>query len=78
MVSNSLHDEGFGRRIFDKKEILEGNDLEIEENEEEDVMKDIPDYKRSNNKRQELQHFFNDFNSLVINEKSGSKSKEEL
>ena len=75
MVSKSQVVGGFGRRIFNKKEIVmeEAN----EENDgEEDVMKNIPDYERSTNKRLELQHFINDFNSLVLKEKSTSKSKE--
>ena len=74
MVSKSQVVGGFGRRIFNKKEIVmeEAN----EENDEEDVMKNIPDYERSTNKRIELQHFINDFNSLVLKEKSTSKSKE--
>ena len=74
MVSKSQVVGGFGRRIFNKKEIVmeEAND----ENDEEDVMKNIPDYERSTNKRLELQHFINDFNSLVLKEKSTSKSKE--
>ena len=57
---------------------LEGKKQEeevTEENREEDVMKDVPDYERSTNKRSELQNFVKDFNSLVINEKSASKSK---
>ena len=73
MVSNSRRVGGFGRRIFNKTEITKDEDNE--ENEEEDIMKDIPDYERSTNKRSELKHFVKDFNSLVINEKSASKSK---
>ena len=76
MVSNSQCIGGFGRRIFNKKEMLEENDEETEENIEKDVMKDIPDYERSTNKKIEIQHFLTDYNSLVIKENSASKSKE--
>ena len=75
MVSNSRLVGGFGRRIFNKTEIKKQEEEVTEENREEDVMKDVPDYERSTNKRSELQNFVKDFNSLVINEKSASKSK---
>ena len=74
MVSNSKCIAGLGRRIFNKKEILE--EKETVEVEEEDIMKDIPDYERSTNKKTEIQHFTTLFNTLVINENSTSKSKE--
>ena len=75
MVSNSRLVGGFGRRIFNMTEIKKQEEEVTEENREEDVMKDVPDYERSTNKRSELQNFVKDFNSLVINEKSASKSK---
>lgn len=75
MVSNSRLVGGFGRRIFNKTEIKKQEEEVTEENREEDVMKDVPDYERSTNKRSELQNFVKDFNNLVINEKSASKSK---
>ena len=74
MVSNSKCVAGLGRRIFNKKEILK--EIETEEVEEEDIMKDVPDYERSTNKKSEIQHFTTLFNTLVINENSTSKSKE--
>ena len=74
MVSNSKCVAGLGRRIFNKKEILK--EIETEEVEEEDIMKDVPDYERSTNKKTEIQHFTTLFNTLVINENSSSKSKE--
>ena len=74
MVSNSKCVAGLGRRIFNKKEILK--EIETEEVEEEDIMKDVPDYERSTNKKTEIQQFTTLFNTLVINENSTSKSKE--
>ena len=73
MVSSSKCIAGLGRRIFNKKEIL--NEIETEEVEEEDIMKDVPDYERSTNKKTEIQQFTTLFNTLVINENSTSKSK---
>ena len=74
MVANSKCVAGLGRRIFNKKEILK--EIETEEVEEEDIMKDVPDYERSTNKKTEIQQFTTLFNTLVINENSTSKSKE--
>ena len=74
MVTNSKVVAGLGRRIFNKKEILK--EEETEEVEEEDIMKDVPDYERSTNKKTEIQQFTTLFNTLVIPENSTSKSKE--
>ena len=79
MCSKTQTISGFGRRIFEKKEINKKKTEDIndkeKEKEETDVLKDLPDYERSQEKRLEIQNFLNDYNKLVIDEKSGSRSK---
>ena len=41
----------------------------------EDIIKDIPDYERTKEKKTEMQKFINDYNNIVLNESSTSKSK---
>lgn len=77
MVSSRDTIGGFGRRIFNKNEILESFE-ESELNEEEDILKDLPDYERSKLRKIKMQNFLRDFNTLVISEKSSSKSKERI
>ena len=75
MVSSRETVGGFGRRIFNKNEILECLE-ESEMTEEEDILKDLPDYERSKLRKRKMQNFLRDFNTLVISDKSSSKSKE--
>ena len=41
----------------------------------EDIIKNIPDYERTKEKKTEMQKFINDYNNIVLNESSTSKSK---
>lgn len=74
MVLNNEKVGGFGsRRLFNKNEIVESSGKEPVS--DDDILKDVPDYERSNRKKAQMQTFLKDFNTLVISEKSTSKSK---
>ena len=47
-----------------------------EQEEKDDLLKEVPDYERSAKAKAQMETFVKDFNTLVISDKSGSKSKE--
>ena len=77
MVENSKSVGGMGRRIFNQNEMNEYADASVPEQEEkDDLLKEVPDYERSAKAKAQMETFVKDFNTLVISDKSGSKSKE--
>merc|ERR1711899_194597 len=65
-----------GRRIFNQNEMNEYADASVAEQEEkDDLLKEVPDYERSAKAKAQMETFVKDFNTLVISDKSGSKSK---
>ena len=77
MVENSKSVGGMGRRIFNQNEMNEYADASVPEQEEKgDLLKEVPDYERSAKAKAQMETFVKDFNTLVISDKSGSKSKE--
>ena len=77
MVENSKSVGGMGRRIFNQNEMNEYADASVPEAEEkDDLLKEVPDYERSAKAKAQMETFVKDFNTLVISDKSGSKSKE--
>ena len=77
MVENSKSVGGMGRRIFNQNEMNEYADASVAEQEEkDDLLKEVPDYERSAKAKAQMETFVKDFNTLVISDKSGSKSKE--
>ena len=63
MVLNNEKVGGFGsRRLFNKNEIVENSEKEPVS--DDDILKDVPDYERSNRKKAQMQTFLKDFNTL--------------